>query len=78
MKLLLTMPKLNFPEARKYNSNDFLRGSNQELPMAGNSLDVINVSRGCWVSGFRIYVDLELGHAFLISAALVVLSDSNS
>ena len=46
--------------------------------MTGNSLEVIN-GPGWWRgSGFRSYVDMEMGRAFRIPRALIALCDSDS
>ena len=73
-----TLAKLKFLDARKYTSEAFRPGAPQELLMAGNPLEAARVSRDWWRIGFRIYVALEMDHAFRTPRALVALSDSDS
>ena len=76
--LKTTLTKIGLPDGAIYTSKAFRRGATQELLQTRNTLEAIRGAGGWWVSGFRSYVDLEMGNDFRISMAPIVLSDGSS
>ena len=69
--LKFTLANVGLKDIREFTSKAFLRGAAQERLATGNSLEVIKWPGGWRGAGFRSYVDIEMGHVFRISRALL-------
>ena len=73
-----TLMKMNVPNAHRYTSKAFRRGTTQEIRQSGWTIDVIK-SSGAWLgNGFRSYVSFEFNRSRQISRLLIALGDSSS